>query len=193
MHIKKINGEIIVDLTVKKNKISTSGNKSSKLIILDNSFRVELNKQLPKTKIRVNNHAVNIYYFNCTCKAYRESIPKYPKRDIRRMCKHLFLAISAEHIDKYDTLTRLMIESKFWYGYQDILKAEYLNRQFYLAFSSERDVVNIIIYRDGWTLLKYNIRTNLWQRNNSDILSSEEASVIIEFAIKYLNKLRKEK
>lgn len=190
MRIKNINGEMIVDLTVKKNQIPDLGNKSPKLIILENSFKIEINKQIPKIKIRVNNHAVNAYYFNCTCKAYRESILKYPKRDIRRMCKHLFLAISAEHIDKYDALTRLMIESKFWYGYNSIVKAKYLNKEFYLAFSSERDVVNIFVYHEEWRLLIYDIGTKNWQKKNSETLSGEEEGVIIKFASKYLNKLR---
>jgi hypothetical protein len=185
LNVKNLDGEIILDLTVRTSTKLKPYTATDGLSLLDNSFKIEINKHLSKAKIRISNHAVNVYYLHCTCKAYRESIKKFPKRDIRRICKHLFLAISSNYIDKYDDLTRLMIESKFWYSHRDILKLRLNQEIIYLAFSYEKEIVNLFIRRSDWQIFPFEVDKKEWQKNISGLLSESEIKSIKNFILRY--------
>ncbi|QQS35320.1 MAG: hypothetical protein IPM56_13845 [Ignavibacteriales bacterium] len=185
MTIKQIDGEIIVDLTLRNNVKLKNPSIADGLILLDTSYKIELNKTFPKYKTRISNHAVDVYYLYCTCKTYRESIKKYPKRDIRRICKHLFLAISSKFIDRYDELTKLLIESKFWYSHNEIFKLSLNNEIIYIAFSFEKELANLFLKRNEWQLFPFDINTKDWKKDVSSSLAETEIKLIKNFILRF--------
>jgi hypothetical protein len=187
VNVKHINGEIILDLTVRNKPKSVLVSKEQELLILDTSYKIDIIKSLPKTSARVNNHSVNVYYLSCSCKSFRSSIKLFPKRDIRRICKHLFLAISSGYIEKYDDLTKLMIESKFWYSHEDILKIKIGKEILYLAFSYEKEIVNLIIKRNDWNLFTFDITNKVWKKSISDLFIKSDEKLIKDFILRFYN------
>lgn len=162
MKISFNNEEIIVDLTESRIK-QTVGDRE--ITLSKKNFLIPTFNGMPKTYHYYNRNKVNPYYLNCTCKEYRDNIKLYPLRDLRRMCKHIFFVLTRDFITKIDTLTKLLLEHKFWEKITDVYEINFNNEKLYLSFNKEFKYLHIYRKNSEWKFYTYYPNKGNWDNN----------------------------
>lgn len=137
---------------------------------------------LSKKSKRTGNCQVNLYFLSCSCKAYKEKVKLYGKREIRRICKHLYFTLTSDLKDELDTLTKLMLETQFWFGIQNLFKIKGKEREIYIGVVEEKKVILVYIQNPDWVRYIYNCNENSW--NTKDVIP-EAAGALNDFLQNY--------
>ena len=77
---------------------------------------------ISKRTITAGINKVNLFNLSCTCKEHRASVTIYSRRDIRRVCRHLYSKLFSEAEDKIDDLSKLILHNQFWFGQTNVKK-----------------------------------------------------------------------
>lgn len=117
-----------------------------------------------KRTLPFSNCKVNLYYMTCTCKEYRQKAGKYPRKDIRRICKHLFNALLSNYSELLDELTVMLLENKFWFNIEEIFKTD---NQTYIGIGKEWIVITT--YETGLKRYAYNFIEKYWSEEPVDL------------------------
>ncbi|NWF88763.1 MAG: hypothetical protein HXY50_04785 [Ignavibacteriaceae bacterium] len=142
----------------------------------------EVKNILNETK-KISNHKYNTHHLTCSCKEYRLAAKIFPRRDLRRLCKHLYLSLLIEHPEKLDPLTRLLVETNFWLGKQILFKSKLNGAVFYFGVIIPTDHVSIFLKNITWQRYVYDF-VNLDWRND---LYPPQGDLIINKIKKIIN------
>ncbi len=127
------------------------------------SYIIPKNTSFPKNTFHFRNYKINLFYLHCSCKSYRENVKKYPKRDLRRICKHIYFKIFADYSEALDTLSKLLLDTKYWFGITYITKVDLNDDEIYLGLNFTKEKVAAIINVDEcWKQYIYNLRDLNW-------------------------------
>jgi hypothetical protein len=182
MKISINDDEILVDLTqayIKKAKVN------KEIVILRNNFLIPVLKGIPKTYAYYNKNKVNPYYLNCSCKEYRDNIKKYPLRDLRRICKHIFFILIRDHTERMDSLTKLLMEDHFWEKISEVFEISYNSEKLYISFTSDLQFIHVYRKIIEWKFYTYLPKKNSWENNLPPYKELENNSYLTNF----LNKI----
>jgi hypothetical protein len=153
------NDEIIIDLTRRK---YSSSDTVSKIKIIDVSYNVPVIKGLTKRTYLMGNYRVNLHYLQCTCPVYKNALKIYPKRDIRRICKHLYYKIITELESEIDTLSKMLLDNKFWLNEREVFKIKLDEHLLYLGFDHTFDTINIYRFTGRWKQYRFSFFKRAW-------------------------------
>jgi hypothetical protein len=85
---------------------------------------------------------INIYKPDCTCEIFRNGSPKYnDQRDLRNLCRHIagkLMQLRKSEIILIDPLTFLLIETRYKYGPENLIKQTFEDEVFIFGFSAEK-------------------------------------------------------
>jgi hypothetical protein len=119
---------------------------------------------LNETK-QISKYKYNAHHLTCSCKDYRERTKLYPKRDLRRLCKHLYGSLLTEHISKLDQLTKLLIETNFWLGRQLFFKVRESKEEFYFTITIPTEKIYVFLKNGQWLRYEYSLSEDFWVNN----------------------------
>lgn len=179
MKVKIEDEEIIIDLTSSRGLAAV--NVILAPVIKKKNYTIKMFESFPKKTVMLWGKSLNPYYFNCSCKDYRALAKKYPRRDLRRMCKHLFTYLSKYQFENIDTLTKIIIEHKFWYKINNVIELEINKHSFYLGYTIDFEIFFVYIPSDLPIFYSYNCTLRQWRDNNEPFADSEVKRTFIKF------------
>ncbi len=182
MRVRIVEDEILIDLTGKEQSIL---NQELRPNIVRKNFALNKFSLIPKKSIAFAGKLINPHYYTCSCKDYRSYAEKYPKRDLRRICKHLFIYLSKNHFEDIDLVSRILLEHKFWYKIINVFELEINNVKILIGYTKDFEIFHIYIPPKLPVFYSYNSSLKKWKNADEPPLDSE-----INFALKkFLNRL----
>lgn len=162
MKIKIESDEFIIDFTDK------NGSKSTTLYsvkIIKKNFILNEYKIFPRNKIIIYGNKVTLRYFSCTCNEYTSNELLYPPRDIRRICKHIYIALSKTCIEKMGSLESNILNHKFWYKLSNVFQVEIERQSLLIAYGVDYEIFYVYPFNRPETYFTYNCSLNIWKDN----------------------------
>lgn len=178
MKVKIEEEEILIDLTGRN---LSSFNEKLIPLIKKKNFVVKTFESIPKKTVTVGGRSLNPHYFTCSCKDYRESAKKYPLRDLRRMCKHLFTYISKYHFQDMDLITRTLLEHKFWYKINNAFEIEINKNIIYISYTNDFEIFFVYLPSNLPVYYSYNCILKQWRDNNEPFLDQDVKRSLVKF------------
>lgn len=87
---------------------------------------------------------VNLFNLTCTCREYKLKSRKYPHRDIRGLCIHIFTKIkhskAKEHLDQ---LSFMLLQNAAVFGEKYLLKGSMEGKYIYIGVTPRNEWINI--------------------------------------------------
>jgi hypothetical protein len=155
--------------------------KREKIEIISEVYQIPYLSGITKRTIKTGRNRVNLYYLNCSCKPYRQNVKIYPKRDIRRVCKHLYEKLFLEADNMLDELSKMLLHNQFWFGQSNVKKVLFNKHVVYLGFHKVGNIVSIFIDQEGWKKYLYDSKVNSWLDSSipfdNDLMNSELANL----------------
>ncbi len=181
MKINFVKDTIHIDFTVQSDKLANEIDISNKISIISDHYLIPVIKGLTKNSHSVGKFNVIPYSFSCTCKIYRQNIKLYQKRDLRRVCKHVFSVINSMYNDKLDDLTKMLLEHHFWFQINSIIEIKLGKENLFVSFSKARDFFFIYKKNSHWKSYKYFISTKTWENSIPPFKHISQNSFLEEF------------
>lgn len=180
MKIKYESEEIIIDLT--ENHKREKEKLQPAIIVRKKNYIIptDLNKSSNKT-IKVLGKSVNTYYYTCNCSEYRINAKNYSRRDFRRICKHIFIAITVQESNVPDLMTKTFIEHKFWFKIINIIELEMGGKIFYAGYTKEFDTFIVYLPEKIPKYFTYNITLMCWMDNEEPFEKFEWNKSLLKF------------
>lgn len=151
---------------------------------LGHSYILPINHEILNETKQTSKCKYNAHYLSCSCKEFIERTKLYPKRDLRRLCKHLYFSLLTDHATHLDHLTRLLIETNFWFGRQILFKSKVGKHDFYFSMSIPIDKIYVFLKNDKWQKYEYSLSEDFWvdniYPNNYDKLTLKIKKIIVE-------------
>ncbi len=179
------------NITLLKNKmvrisLNVKEQKREKIEIVSDSYQIPFLEGLTKKTIIAGRNRVNLYYLNCSCKIYRLNVKKYPRRDLRRICNHLYTKLFSEAENNLDELSKLMLHNQFWFSQTDVRRIKFYKDILYTGFHKDHNIISLFRDQDGWEKFVFEITNNNW-RNGLSPLYKENKLNELEKLIAELN------
>lgn len=187
MKVRIEEDEILIDLT--GNELNKVGRKLIPIIRKKN-FIIKLTNSIPKKTVTLAGKSLNPHYITCSCKDYRMSVEIYPKRDLRRVCKHLFLYISKYYFEDIDPLTRTLLEHRFWYKINNVIEVEIDKNIFHIGYTQDFEIFHIYLPSDIPLFYSYNSQIKKWKDMDEPFHKAELNITLTKF-IHRLNTISK--
>ena len=127
-----------------KISLNVEEQKREKIEIISEVYQLPKLEGVTKKTIITGRNRVNLYYLNCSCKTYRQNAKMYPRRDIRRICKHIYAKLFAEAESSLDSLTRMLLHNQFWFGQSAVKKVKFHNEIIYIGIHKLLKFVSVI-------------------------------------------------
>ena len=112
-----------------------------------------------KKDILSSGKKVNLHYLNCTCKIYRDAVKYTKPRDYRRVCKHIYRKLVDYYGDDIDDLTKLILDSNFWYDQKILFKIVKENKTAYVGVDADYSKQFVYIFKKKWKLISLEINS----------------------------------
>ncbi|HVO75148.1 MAG TPA: hypothetical protein VMT35_14055 [Ignavibacteriaceae bacterium] len=125
-------------------------------------YFIPIVKGLTKKTFAYRNCRVNLFYLTCSCKVYREKVKIFKRRDLRRICKHIYYVINTYASDYYGDLTKILLETHFWFGQQNLVKVVTSTGEIFFGLKESSADVNVIVKGDCWQRFSYNLKEKKW-------------------------------
>lgn len=142
-----------------------------------------------KRSIITGRNKVNLYSLSCSCKDHRASVTIYPKRDIRRICKHLYNKLFSELEDKLDDLTKLLLHNQFWFGQTNVKKIFFYKSSLYIGLHGAGNIISVFLKKDKWEKFVYDFVLNQWVNSlkpfDDEILLNQLTEFIVTLNLTY--------
>jgi hypothetical protein len=139
-----------------------------------------------KRSIVTGRNKVNLFNMSCSCKDYRASVTNYPKRDLRRICRHLYAGLFKELEDKLDDLTKLLLHNQFWFGQTHVKKILIYDFMLYIGLHGAGSTISFFVQKDKWEKFVFDIVLNEWMNSLKPFEDEILLNKLTEF-IKTLN------
>ena len=117
--------------------------KREKIEIIDDVYQIPKLEGTTKKAIVTGRNKVNLHYLNCSCAQYRQSAGKYPRRDIRRVCKHLYAKLFSEVESNLDSLTKMLLHNQFWFGQYSVKKIKFYDEMILVGLHKKHQIVSV--------------------------------------------------
>jgi hypothetical protein len=88
----------------------------------------EYSHQLPEFPIwtnrnrKIQGETINLYSLTCTCADYSERSLQHNERDVRKVCRHLYLGFIRHRERILDELSKLLMDQQLKYGVEQLYK-----------------------------------------------------------------------
>ena len=155
--------------------------KREKIEIISDIYQIPHISGITKRTIITGRNRVNLYYLNCSCKLYRQNVKLYPRRDIRRICKHLYVKLFAEAENSIDSLSKMLLHNQFWFGQLHVKKALFYNHVVYIGFHKAGNISSFFLDHGGWKKYLYDSELNTWSDSSmpfdNDLMNAELANL----------------
>lgn len=118
-----------------------------------------------KNKIHHSGHyKQNLYKLECTCEVFSKNKTVFNKKDLRRLCKHLYWKLS--NLKLVDKLTLLLAFDSVYFNYKKMIKLSY-GKDFVIASYKEGSSwINIFSKEKEWKKFSYEINQKRWSYNS---------------------------
>lgn len=126
------------------------------------SYRIPLVKSITKKNFIVGRNKVNLRYLQCSCGNYRANVKYYPKRDIRRICKHIYTVFSNEGSKYYDQLSKNLLDAKFWFGQKYVYKSLIEDVEVFIGFDKKFAKTIIHLLDEEWRRYMFSFKDKIW-------------------------------
>lgn len=164
--------EIVVDFTRNLNKTNS---ESPEIKLIDRSYIFPAISNASKKSLTIDKYKMNLFYLQCSCSDFKESVKLYPRRDIRRICKHLYYKIITQFENEIDPLSKMLLDNKFWMHETEVHKIKLEKQIIYLGFYNNEKIINIYKYTDRWRQYQFSLEKGYWINNatpfNKDYLN----------------------
>lgn len=187
MKIRIEDDEILIDLTGKERETL---NIKIALTILKKNFTLKLYDVIQKKSAILAGKSLSPHYYTCSCKDYRMSAEIYPKRDLRRICKHIFTYISKYHFDDIDLITRTFLEHKFWYKISNVIEVELDKKIFFIGYTKDFEIFNVYLPWNLPVFYSYNCIIKKWE-DFAEPFQEKDLNITITKFIHRLNMISK--
>jgi hypothetical protein len=139
---------------------------------------------ITKKAIVIGRHKVNLFNLNCSCKDFRTNVKLFPKRDVRRICKHLYAKLFSETENKLDELTKILLHNQFWFGQTNVKRIRFYNQDLYVGLHRAGSIISVFKEVDSWQKYLYDFVLDEWLNSSmpfdSPDLNNELTSLIKE-------------
>jgi hypothetical protein len=109
-------------------------------------------------------------------------VKSFPRRDIRRICKHLYSKIIELPNGSVDSLTLLLIDTQFWLGQTELIKVSTLDSILFLGFDKSNTRLFIYHKNVDWDLYKFDLFQFYWRQKLHEIFKDD--TILINTIIK---------
>lgn len=133
-----------------------------KIYSLGHSYLIPKLKNIVNESVQNPKYKLNAFHLTCSCKIYRERAKLYPKRDLRRLCKHLFSEILTNYSNELDPLTKLLVETYFWFGRQLLYKINFSKSEVFFCYKKPIERIYIFAHNNNWQRYIYNYIEDYW-------------------------------
>jgi hypothetical protein len=141
--------------------------KRENIEIISDVYQIPKLEDVTKKSIIAGRNKVNLYFLNCSCKVYRQNAKLYPKRDIRRVCKHLYTKLFSDAENSLDAMTKLLLHNQFWFGQIVIKKVRLHNEIIYIGLHKMLKLVSVFeMIRGVYKKHIYNLTNGLWDNED---------------------------
>jgi hypothetical protein len=123
--------------------------KREKIEIISDVYQIPYLSGISKKTLNSGRNRVNLYSLSCSCKVYRQNVKMYPKRDIRRVCKHLYDKLFSEADQLLDGLSNMLLHNQFWFGQSHVKKVMFYNHILYIGFHKAENIISFFVNQDG--------------------------------------------
>ncbi|MCU0406022.1 MAG: hypothetical protein MUE91_03850 [Ignavibacteriaceae bacterium] len=155
--------------------------KREKIEITSDVYQIPYLSGISKKTIKTSRNGVNLYSLSCSCKVYRQNVKLYPRRDIRRVCKHLYEKLFSEADHLLDELSKMLLHNQFWFGQSNVKKVLFYKRVVFIGFHKVGNIVSFFVDQDGWKKYLYESDLNTWLESSmpfdNDLLNTELANL----------------
>lgn len=155
--------------------------KREKIEIISDIYQIPYLSGISKRTIITGRNRVNLYNLNCSCKLYRQNVKIYPKRDIRRVCKHLYEKLFSDADQLLDELSKLLLHNQFWFGQSHVKKVIFYNHVVYIGFHKAGNISSFFLDHEGWKKYLYDSNLNSWLDSSmpfdDDLMNAELANL----------------
>ena len=162
--------------------------KREKIEIISDFYQIPHVDGTTKRSIIAGRNIVNLYYLNCQCKEYRLNVKKYPKRDIRRICNHLYIKLFTEDKVKIDDLTKILLLNQFWFGQNCVIKVRFFYNDIFVCMHKDKNIFSILTKSENWNKFVFDIRSDIWIDNKTPF-DNNEMNVEVKILIKRLSNI----
>jgi hypothetical protein len=147
---------------MKKISLNVEEQKREKIEIISDVYQIPYISGITKKTIKTGRNQVNLYYLNCSCKEFRQNVKMYPRRDIRRVCKHLYEKLFSEADHLLDELSKMLLHNQFWFGQSNVKKVLFYKQVVYIGFHKVGNIVSFFVDQEGWKKYLYDSELNTW-------------------------------
>jgi hypothetical protein len=162
MRVKIESDEFIIDFTDRKESKSTP---LYSVKIIKKNFIINDYKTFPRNKINIYGNKVTLRYLTCTCKEYTSNELLYPPRDIRRICNHIYIALSKTCMEKMGSLESNILNHKFWYKLSNVFQIEIEKQRLFIGYGYDYEIFYVYPFNKPDTYFTYNCNLSIWKEN----------------------------
>jgi hypothetical protein len=146
-------------------EIKSSNAIDEKYYAIGCSYILPLSDTILNETKSISKYKYNTNHLTCSCKAYRDRTKLYPRRDLRRLCKHLYLSLLTNHITDMDSLTKLLVETNLWFGRKILFKSKNGDSDFYFCLTIPVDKIYVFVKNNTWHRYEYGFKEDYWSNN----------------------------
>lgn len=150
-----------------KISLNVSEQKREDIELISDYYKIPRIEGVSKKTIITGRNRVNLFSLSCSCKDHRLNVAIYPKRDIRRICKHLYAKLFSDLEDKLDELTKLLLHNQFWFGQTQVKKIFFYGDDLYIGFYADRNFISIYKKNEKWHKYIFDTVINEWKDLNT--------------------------
>lgn len=133
-----------------------------------------------KRTVLRGNHKINAYYVTCSCVTHRRFIKQYPKRDIRRVCRHLYQLYQESYYDYFDELTRKMLDTQFWFQTRNYFRLTSEIGVIHLMWNdNDKRIFAHIMKNFNCCRFIYEQQQSLWVTDSPDVLCELQIKIAL--------------
>ncbi len=122
---------------------------------------------LPESTDRIyysGEYSQNLFHLECTCENFAKKRNVFNKKDVRRICKHLYWKLSNQNL--VDKLTLLLSFDSVYFGYKKMVKLNYEKGFVIASYKEGSSWINIYNKEKEWKKFGYGINQKRWSYNS---------------------------
>jgi hypothetical protein len=136
--------------------------KREKIEIISDVYQIPYISGITKRTITTGRNRVNLHNLSCSCKLFRQNVKMFPRRDIRRVCKHIYDKLFSEADHLLDELSKMLLHNQFWFGQSNVKKVLFYKQIVYIGFHKVGNIMSFFVDQEGWKKYLFDSDLNIW-------------------------------
>lgn len=125
---------------------------------------------------KIQEETINLYSLTCTCADYNERL-FLNKRDIRKVCRHLYLGFLKHRDSILDELSKLLLDQQRKYGVEQLYKLDDIT---FLGTQAKSHWIKIYtLQNESWRHYSYNQKEQRFNFNQNPPQRIRELPVLL--------------